>query len=137
MRPPGRGRLAHLDAGQACVEPPDVTFEASDIARIAHAGGYLACRDRQADTAESAAAMRGGRRRLVVLAAAEGTVGPDRLATLFKDEPVLAISCDAAAREKARPQSWPGSVSVVAACARVLSRVAVQASVRFSRPNPR
>lgn len=134
---PERGRLAHLDGGRACVEPPSLTFKARDIARIAHAGGYLACRDRQADLAENDAALHNGLRRLVVLAAAEGTVGPDRLATLLKDEPVLAISCDAAAREKVRPHSWPGSVSVVAACDRVLARVAGQASVRVSRPDPR
>jgi hypothetical protein len=134
---PERGRLAHLDAGQVCVEPPGLTFEARDIARIAHAGGHLACRDRQAGTAENDAALRDGLRRLVVLAAAEGAIGPDRLATLLKDEPALALSCDAAAREKVRPQSWPESVSVVTACDRVLSRVAGQASARASRPDPR
>jgi hypothetical protein len=110
-------RSARLQDGKVCVEPRKLEG-GIDLLRIAHAAGYLACRehvfsptnDPRIDVSQIA--------QLVLLASAEQTLGNGLATGRQEEHAALAAVCDAAAREVLRPDNWLGAEEVIGACER-------------------
>ena len=84
--------------------------------QIAHAAGYLACRVRVGGRLTSDLAG------LILLAEAERLTGEEPEAPSSYLE-VAADTCWFATQERLRPEAWPGTDVVIAACIRLADRI--------------
>lgn len=115
---PNMVRSARLHDGKICVEPMGLE-SGTDLMLIAHAAGYLLCREHAFLPTVSQDAGISRLPRLVLLASAEPALGNASMADRQEVHTTLVVVCAAAAHEALRPERWPDAEEVIGACKRI------------------